>query len=101
MICSLRRKLIHEALAETPRILKDPAPNVLTRGFGDSSVDLEARFWINDPEAGLSNVASELLENIWVKFHENGVEIPYPQRDLHLRSAIPVSIELPGSVKTT
>ncbi len=89
----LAKKLIYEAIAEIPRILEDPNPNVLLRGFGDSSVDLEARFWINDPQAGLSNVASDLLERVWQKFAENQIEIPYPQRDLHLRSTVPLPVQ--------
>lgn len=96
----LAKQLIYDAISETTRILDDPKPNVLLRGFGDSSVDLEARIWINDPEAGLSNVASELLENVWFKFKENGVEIPYPQRDLHLRSSIPVNLDKAALKKT-
>ncbi len=79
-------KLCLEACAETARVLKDPAPNCLLRGFGDSSVDLELRYWINDPMAGVANVNSEILLKIWDKFHENDIEIPYPQRDLHIRT---------------
>ena len=55
--------------------------------FGDSAVNLEMRVWINDPMNGRANVMSELLICIWDKFHEHGIEIPYPQRDLHLRSS--------------
>jgi small-conductance mechanosensitive channel len=76
-----------EAAAETPRILKEPAPACLLREFGDSSVDLEVRFWIDDPMNGRANVVSPLLLRVWDKFHEHGIEIPYPQRDLHLRSS--------------
>lgn len=80
-------KLCKEAAAETNRILSDPPPNCLVREFGDSSVNLEMRVWINDPMNGRANVISELLINIWEKFHEHGIEIPYPQRDLHIRSS--------------
>lgn len=79
--------LCKEAAAETNRILSDPPPNCLVREFGDSSVNLEMRIWINDPMNGRANVISELLISIWDKFHEHGIEIPYPQRDLHLRSS--------------
>lgn len=79
--------LCKEAAAETNRILSDPAPNCLVKEFGDSSVNLEMRVWINDPMNGRANVISELLINIWDKFHEHGIEIPYPQRDLHIRSS--------------
>ena len=75
-----------EAAGEVPRVLKEPAPAGLLRGFGDSSVDLELRFWVNDPQNGRANVSSDVLLRIWDKFHEHGIEIPYPQRDLHLRT---------------
>ncbi|MEX0942032.1 MAG: mechanosensitive ion channel domain-containing protein [Pseudomonadales bacterium] len=75
-----------EAAAEVPRVLEDPAPSVLMRGFGDSSVDLEVRYWIDDPMNGRANVGSALLVNIWDKFAANDIEIPFPQRDLHLRT---------------
>jgi small-conductance mechanosensitive channel len=80
-------KLCVEAALETPRILHDPKPNCLLRGFGDSSVDFEMRFWIEDPMNGRANVTSDMLVRIWDKFKEHGIEIPYPQRDLHLRTS--------------
>ncbi len=76
-----------EAASEVQRILPEPAPNCLLIGFGDSSVDLEVRFWIDDPMNGRASVKSDLLLRIWNKFHEHGIEIPYPQRDLHVRSS--------------
>lgn len=79
-------KLCVEAAISTQRILKEPAPRCLLKGFGDSSVNLELRVWIDDPPNGRSNVLSEVLLGIWDRFHEHGVEIPFPQRDLHLRS---------------
>ena len=80
-------ELCLQAADETPRILKDPPAVCHMQEFGDSSVNLEIRFWINDPMNGRANVVSPLLLNIWDKFHEHGIEIPYPQRDLHLRSS--------------
>jgi small-conductance mechanosensitive channel len=81
------RDLCLEAAAEVPRILKDPEPVCQLRDFGDSSVDLEMRFWIDDPMNGRANVISELMLLVWAKFHDADIEIPYPQRDLHLRSS--------------
>jgi small-conductance mechanosensitive channel len=75
-----------EAARSTERVLTDPAPACLLRGFGDSSVDLEVRFWIKDAAHGISNVKSEILLKIWDGLHESDIEIPYPQRDLHLRT---------------
>jgi small-conductance mechanosensitive channel len=76
--------LCFEAAGEESRILTSPAPNVLLKGFGDSSVDIEMRIWIRDPKNGVSNIKSAVLLRVWDKFHEHGIEIPFPQRDLHL-----------------
>ncbi len=76
-----------EAASEVERVLEEPEPKCLILGFGDSSVDLEIRFWIRDAQDGVQNVKSAILLRVWDKFHEHGIEIPYPQRDLHLRSA--------------
>lgn len=80
-------KLCLEAADEVPRVVKDPKPNCLLMGFGDNSVDLELRIWINDPENGVANVKSETLLRVWDSFKEAEIEIPFPQRDLHIRSA--------------
>ena len=83
-------KLMIEAADEIPRILQDPAPRVLIKGFGDSAIDLELRMWIRDAKNGVSNVASEVYYKIWHKFNDNGVEFPYPQRDIHIVSQKPI-----------
>lgn len=80
-------ELCLEAAADTPRILKEPAAVCHLQEFGDNSVNLEMRFWIDDPMNGRANVVSGLLLRVWDKFHEHNIEIPYPQRDLHLRSS--------------
>jgi len=85
-----------EAADETERALKTPSPVCLLRGFGDSSVDLELRFWIDDPANGVSNVRSEVLLRVWDKFHDQGIQIPFPQRDLHIRSAEVISVRNSG-----
>jgi small-conductance mechanosensitive channel len=78
--------LCEEAADATPRVLKAPKPVCLVKGFGDSAVNLELRLWINDPRNGVSNVKSEVFLRLWDKFREHGIEIPFPQRDLHLRT---------------
>jgi small-conductance mechanosensitive channel len=85
-------ELCIEAAKDTPRVLDAPHPQCLMRGFGDSSVNLELRFWIRDANEGVNNVRSELLKRVWRSFHDHGIEIPYPQRDLHLRSATPMKV---------
>jgi small-conductance mechanosensitive channel len=81
-----------EAASELDRVLKDPKPVCMLKAFGDSSVDLQLRFWIGDPKNGISNVKGQALLLIWDKLHEQGIEIPFPQRDLHIRSAAPIAV---------
>jgi len=87
----LATRLILEAAGETERILEDPEPRCLLMGFGDSAINMELRFWIEDPQNGVSNIADEFLRRVWRKFRDNDVEIPYPQRDIHIRSGAPQS----------
>ena len=84
---NLAMELCKQAASDVKRVLSDPAPNCLLRGFGESSVDLEIRVWIDDPSEGRANVTSEILIGVWDLFHERGIEFPYPQRDLHLKSS--------------
>ncbi len=79
-------KLLYQASDDTPRVLKTPPPRVNIMGFGDSSVDFELRFWIDDPEEGLANIRSDVYMQVWQLFQEHGIEIPFPQRDLNLRT---------------
>ncbi|WP_309382203.1 mechanosensitive ion channel family protein [Cerasicoccus frondis] len=81
------------AALKQSRVLKDPPPVCLLRGFGDSSVDLQLRFWIRDPHEGVANVQSMVLLEIWDRFKEAGIEIPFPQRDLHLKSSTPIIVQ--------
>lgn len=78
--------LMLEAAAESPRVIKNPAARALVKGFGDNGVDLELRMWIRDSENGVTNIASEVYLKIWHKFNANGIEFPYPQRDIHIVS---------------
>ncbi len=80
-------ELLYKAVDDTERVLKHPKPRVNLMGFGDNSVDFELRFWIQDPEQGLANIRSNVYMRVWQLFKQNDVEIPFPQRDLHLRSS--------------
>jgi len=81
-------ELCVQSAIEAQRVLDSPEPECLLIAFGDNSVDLKLRFWIIDPERGVINVKSDILLSIWDKFHEHDIEIPYPQRDLHIRSSV-------------
>lgn len=86
-----------EAALSLPRVVADPEPSCNLMEFGDSSVNFDLRYWISDPQNGLSNVRSEVLLVIWERLHEQGIEIPFPQRDLHVRSwDVPAAPMAPG-----
>lgn len=78
-------KILLEVAREHPAGLEEPPPSAIFTGFGDSSLDFEVRLWIADIAERLQ-VRSELGQQIDRRFREAGVEIPFPQRDLHLRS---------------
>ena len=78
--------LMEKSIKGIDRILENPAPKIFLKEFGDSSVNLEIKFWIKDPENGIMNIKSEVNRNIWRLFKENGIEIPFPQQDIHFKS---------------
>lgn len=82
----LAEKLMLEAAAACKRVLKSPPPTVWLDQYGDSSVDFVIHCWITDPEAGIGNVRSEVLKNLWDLFKSSGIEIPFPQRDINFRN---------------
>jgi small-conductance mechanosensitive channel len=82
-------ELCLEAAAEVDRVISRPEAKCLLIEFGDSAINLQLRFWIADAHNGVQNVKSAVLLKVWEKFKEHGVQIPYPQRDLHLKSGFP------------
>jgi small-conductance mechanosensitive channel len=89
------RELMLAAAADTLRVLKDPKPAYLITGLGDNAVNLEVRVWINDPQNGIASVKSDIFRGILQRFREHGIEMPYPQRDVHLKS-VPEAMLLTG-----
>ncbi len=83
------------------RVLKIPEPKCLVREFGDSTVNLQLRVWINDPQNGMGNVKDAVLLAVWDSFHKNGIEIAFPQRDLHIKEAVPVKIMKDNPTRTS
>ena len=81
-------KLCVDAAEMVPRVQLKPEPRCLLTSFGDNALTLELRFWINDPANGRGSVISDILLNIWDRFQEHGIDVPFPQRDLHLKSIL-------------
>ncbi len=91
-------RALQEVADEHTAVLKKPESDVLFVDFGDSSWNMKLRVWIQDPKKH-PRVRSELNCAIVNKFQAYGVEIPYPQRDLHLRSPEQIKVETPGPVE--
>ena len=62
------------------------APVCWLTAFGDSSLDFKLRFWISDPQSGLTNIRGKVLLALWDAFREHGIHIPYPHREVIIRS---------------
>ena len=88
-------KILQECAAENESVAKSYEPRVIFMGFGDSSLDFELRVHLQDIDNWYV-ARTELYQEIERKFRESGVEIPFPQRDLHIRSVD----ESPGSILT-
>ena len=76
-------KILAEAAAGNAEVLKNPPPQALFSEFGDSSLNFRLRFWVHY-EVGLQT-KSEVSIAIYNRFKEQGIEIPFPQRDIHIR----------------
>lgn len=79
-------QLLKDCAFASSRVLQDPEPSVRLMEFGDNGIALQLKVWIADPENGAGGVRSEIYLAIWRAFKSAGITIPYPQRDLHIKS---------------
>ena len=86
-------KILREAASKHELVLTKPEPMVYFTGFGDSSLNFELHFWVMQENNGLQ-ITSEVALAAMEMFDDEGIEIPFPQRDLHLRSIDPKAAEL-------
>jgi small-conductance mechanosensitive channel len=89
----LLQQLLLEAAGEHPKALRDPSPVVLFNEFGDNSLNFELGVWTQEMTAAPIHFTSEMNFIIEQKLRENDIEIPFPQRDLHVRSGLPAAAE--------
>jgi small-conductance mechanosensitive channel len=78
------RTIMLAAATGHPRVLAEPEPRVLLAGFGDNGINMELRCWLHDPEEGIGRLKSDVNWAIWEGFQREGIEIPFPQRVVHL-----------------
>ena len=87
-------ELMLQCAKNSKPVLDEPVPTVMLKSFADSGIELELRVWIADPEYGADTVKSDVNVAIWRAFKQAGITIPYPQRDLHIKSgALPPAAE--------
>jgi small-conductance mechanosensitive channel len=89
----LVRRLLIEACESQERVLKDPAPNAFLSQFGADGLEFTVSYWIGDPENGQLALRSTINMLILAALREHKIEIPYPQRVMHMVS--------PSSTATT
>lgn len=81
-----------EAAKSIPRVASAYAePVCWMTGFGASSIDFKLRFWISDPSNGLTNVRGQVLMALWDAFKAAGIEIPYPRREIIMKTPVEVA----------
>ncbi len=82
------RDVLLQVAQSSPQVLADPPPQVLFKDFGESSLDFELLAWLADPRDE-NAVASEMRFAVDEAFRAEGIEIPFPQRDVHVRAGPP------------
>lgn len=80
------QQIIEGVLAEDDRILEDPPTTVAVSELGDSSVNFVVRPWVNS--ADYWNVRFDTIRKVKLALDKNGISIPYPQRDVHMKTGV-------------
>nr|WP_315379519.1 mechanosensitive ion channel domain-containing protein [uncultured Sphingomonas sp.] len=81
----LAQDLMLRAATESPRVLDTPPPNVWLTALGENGAAHDILVWISDPESGVGNVRSDVLNRLWKLFGEHGITVPAPRRDVRVR----------------
>jgi small-conductance mechanosensitive channel len=95
----LARKLMVEAAIAQSRVLRDPEPNAMLTDFAPDGLELTLAYWIADPENGISNVRSDINLAIWRAFQAGGINVPFPQRVVHVVNDSSLSVNSAPSEK--
>ena len=87
-------ELAIDAAKGVERVSPVKSPVCWMTEFGDSSLNFVVRFWITDPQNGLTNIRGQVLLALWDAFHDNGIAIPFPHREIIMRT--PVEVQTPA-----
>lgn len=82
------KRIAQEAALTPERVQEKPAPVCHLVEFGDSSINFVLRYWIKDAQEGVTNTKGGVMLALWDAFKENGIEIPYPQREVYIKENV-------------
>ncbi|MEM9677064.1 MAG: mechanosensitive ion channel domain-containing protein, partial [Pseudomonadota bacterium] len=88
-------RLVKQAISDVERVNKVRKPVCWLTEFGDSSLNFIARFWISDPQNGLTNIRGQVMLAIWDVLKENDIGIPFPHREIIMRTPVEVETKAP------
>lgn len=77
-------KLLLDTVKDHSKVLKDPAPFVIFKNFGDDALEFEVYYWFDLRTSSGMKISSDLRHHILFVFNREGINIPYPQRDIHI-----------------
>lgn len=87
--------ILEEIARSQPRVLADPGPKASIVMFADSGINIELGFWVSDPDKGTGGLRSDINMEIWRRFRKEGIEIPFPQREVRILNPSPA---MPSSI---
>jgi small-conductance mechanosensitive channel len=90
------KEIISSVAEKAISVAKEPPPKVVVRNFGESSVDLQLRVWINDARRRM-DVIDYITDEVKQAFDSQGIEIPYPKRDINIKYTGPIESPDAGS----
>ncbi|MBW1888765.1 MAG: mechanosensitive ion channel family protein [Deltaproteobacteria bacterium] len=80
------KEIIKKICLEMDWVMEEPPPKVVVKSFGDSAVNLETRVWIKEPRRRMDTI-SHVTDRVKEVFQEEGIEIPFPKRDIYIKSS--------------
>jgi small-conductance mechanosensitive channel len=94
-------ELAINAAKSVDRVSNIKTPVCWMTEFGDSSLNFVTRFWISDPQNGLTNIRGQVMLALWDAFQENGIDIPFPHREIIMRTPVEVNTSVKADAKPT
>ena len=83
---SKAKDIIKQVSLELDWVKPEPEPKVVVKSFGDSAVNLEARVWISRPRKRIDTI-SHITDRVKEVFNQEGIEIPFPKRDIYIKKS--------------